>query len=139
MACTTIAGQIPTIGLYSQFPEATFAQTGGLLQVDHGSLEFLLENGVRAATGAGIIDPTDTVGLFYDEDPAAESLQATFARVAGELGLQARPAAGVPEGLFGTTAAVVEGLFSDAGGSLFDPDESAFAAATAAIGPELGA
>lgn len=138
IGCTTLAGQIPTIALYAQFPEDMFAQTGGLLKVDHGSLEFLLENGVRAAVATGRIDETDAVALLYDEVPAADSLQATFARTAEDLGLRTGAAVVVPEGLFGTTAALVEGLLVEAGGDLFDADEGAFAAAAAALGPEFG-
>ena len=138
VGCTTLAGQIPTIGLYAQFPEAFFAQTGQLLRVDHGSLEFLLDNGVRTAVNAGTLSSADTVGLLYSDDDAGPSIQATFNRVSGDLGLRTGASVGVPTTLFGTAVVVVEEQFRDLGGQLFHPDDTVFADALAALAPELG-
>ena len=76
--CTTMAAQIPSIGLFSQFPEAAFAEAGGQLLVDHGSHEFLLDNELRTAVHAGVLGSDDAIGLLYSEDDTAPSMQATF-------------------------------------------------------------
>lgn len=136
--CTTIAAQIPTIGLYSQFPEALFDQADGLLLVDHGSLEFLLENGLRTATGAGVLDRGDRVGLLYSDDVSAASLQAAFAQVAADLALDVTASADVPADLFGTAVVVIEERFRSLGGRLFGPDDAAFADAALALPPDMG-
>ncbi len=135
--CATIAGQIPTIGLYSQFPEVFFDQTGGLLRVDHGALEFLLDNGLRSAARSGLFDTADSVGLLYTEDETAPSLQATFAQAADALGLQVATSIGVPPDLSGTIVNITVQQFGALGGNLFDSDEVAFAQATAVLPPDL--
>ena len=136
--CLTLAGQIPTVGLYAQFPEAFFDQTAGLLLVDHGSDEFLLDNGLRTAVRAGVLGPDDSIGLLYATDGAAASLQATFEQVSGDLGLQVTAAAGVPTELYGTAVVVIEEQFRGAGGRLFDPDGTVFAEAVGEMRPEFG-
>ena len=136
--CTTVAAQIPTIGLYAQFPEAFFNQTGDLLLVDHGSLEFLLDNGLRTAANADVLSTADSVGLLYSDDDSAASIQATFAEVSGDLGLQVTTSAGVPAGLFGTAVVIIEQQFRNAGGELFHPDGTVFVDAVLALPPELG-
>ena len=136
--CTTIAAQIPTIGLYAQFPEAFFNQTGDLLLVDHGSLEFLLDNGLRTAAEAGLLSGVDSIGLLYTDDETAPSLQATFARASTDLGLQVATSVGVPTGLHGTAVVVVEEQFRNAGGELFHPDGTVFVDSLLALPPEPG-
>ncbi|GEM_PF-2284967 len=136
--CGTIAAQIPTIGLYSQFPESLFDAAGGLLLVDHGSLEFLLDNGLRTAVDAGVLTGADGVGLLYSADAAAESLQATFEGASAGLGLQVAASAAVPETLYGTAVVVIEEQFREAGGQLFHPDDTVFAGAVGALPPEFG-
>ena len=136
--CTTIAAQIPTIGLYAQFPEAFFNQTGDLLLVDHGSLEFLLDNGLRTAANAGVLSSADSVGLLYSDDDSAASIQATFAEVSGDLELQVTTSMGVPAGLYGTAVVVIEEQFRNAGGEVFHPDGTVFVDAVVALPPELG-
>ncbi|MDE0652024.1 MAG: hypothetical protein OXI26_00020 [bacterium] len=136
--CLTLAGQIPTVGLYAQFPEAFFAQTAGLLVVDHGSEEFLLDNGLRTAVNAGVLGSDDGIGLLYAEDATAASMQATFEHVSGDLGLNVVTSAGVPAALYGTAVVVIEEQFRAAGGRLFHPDDSVFAGAVGAMPPELG-
>ena len=136
--CLTLAGQIPTVGLYAQFPEAFFDQTAGLLVVDHGSEEFLLDNGLRTAVRAGVLGPEDSIGLLYAQDGAAASLQATFEQVSGDLGLQVATAAGVPSELYGTAVVIVEEQFRGAGGRLFHPDGTVFADAVGGMPPEFG-
>ncbi len=138
VGCTTLAAGIPTIGLYSQFPEAFFDQAGGLLLVDHGSLEFLLDNGVRAAADAGVLQRGDRVGLLHSDDDSAASLQATLAHVAADRGLDVVASEGVPADLFGTAVVVIEERFRSLGGRLFGPDEAMFADAVLALPPELG-
>ena len=136
--CTTLAAGIPTIGLYSQFPEAFFDLAGGLLLVDHGSLEFLLDNGMRTAADSGVLAGGDRVGLLYSDDDSAASLQATFERVAADLGLDAVAAEGVPVDLFGTAMVVTEERFRSLGGQLFGPDEAMFADVVGALPPDVG-
>ena len=136
--CTTVAGQIPTIGLYSQFPQSLFDATGGLLLVDHGSLEFLLDNGLRTAVNAGVLTSADGVGLLYSDDAAAESLQATFERASAGLGLQVATSAAVPTALYGTAVVLVEEQFRGGGGELFHPDGTVFVDAVLAMPPEFG-
>ena len=135
--CTTLAGQIPTVGLYTQFPEAFFGQTAGLLVVDHASLEFLLDNGLRTAVDAGVLTSTDSVGLLYSDDDAAASLQATFGQASADLGLQVATSAAVPAELYGTAVVVIEEQFRELGGQLFIPDAAAFDGAVSALPPEL--
>ena len=136
--CTTVAAQIPTIGLYAQFPEALFNQTGDLLLVDHGSLEFLLDNGLRTAAAAGVLSRADSVGLLYSDDDSAPSQQATFAQVSADLGLQVATSVGTPAGLSGTAVVVVEGQFRNAGGDLFHPDGAVFVDSMQGFPPEIG-
>ena len=136
--CTTIAGQIPTIGLYSQFPETFFSQTGDLLLVDHGSLEFLLDNGLRTAAEAGLLSGADSIGLLYTDDETAPSLQATFTQASTDLGLQVATSAGVPTEMFGTAVTVIEQQFRGAGGDLFHPDGTVFVDAVLGFPPEIG-
>ncbi len=139
VGCTTLAGQIPTVGLYAQFPEAFFDQTAGLLVVDHASLEYLLDNGLRTAAGAGVLGTNDSVGLLYSADDAAASLQATFEHASADLGLQVAASAPVPTEFFGTAVVVIEEQFRAAGGELFHPDEPVFADAVQGFPPEIGA
>ena len=136
--CTTIAGQIPTIGLYSQFPETFFSQTGDLLRVDHGSLEFLLDNGLRTAAEAGLLSGADSIGLLYTNNETAPSLQATFAQASSDLSLQVATSAGVPTEMFGTAVTVIEQQFRGAGGDLFHPDGTVFVDAVLGFPPEIG-
>lgn len=136
--CLTLAGQIPTVGLYAQFPEAFFGQTAGLLVVDHASLEFLLDNGLRTAVNAGVLGRNDSLGLLYSEDGSAQSLQETFTQVSEDLGLQVTATAGVPVGLYGTAAVVIEEQFRELGGDIFDTDAAAFDEAVLVLPPDLG-
>ena len=136
--CTTLAAQIPTIGLYSQFSEAFFDQSGGLLHVDHGSLEFLAEHAVRTAASSGLLGGGDRIGLLYSDDASAASLQSTFARVFADLGLDVAATAGVPADLFGTAVVVLEELHRGLGGDLFGHDGATFADSLAALPPEVG-
>jgi hypothetical protein len=135
--CATIAARVPTIALFSQFPEALFDATGGLLLVDHGSLEFLLDNGVRTAAGAGVITSADSVGLLYPEDATAPALLETFEAASAEVGLRVTTAAGVPSDLAGTVITVLSQQFSDVGGELFHPDEAVFDQAMQALPPDI--
>lgn len=136
--CTTLAGQIPTVGLYSQLPEAFMGDAGGLLFLDNGSWEFLLDVSVRNAARAGVLTAEDRVALFYNDDAAAAPIQATMAAVADDLALDVSVAAGVPEGLFGTLAVVVAEQFHTAGGELFDSSPGRFAESLSAMPPEFG-
>ena len=136
--CSTVAAQIPTIGLYSQFSEAFFAQAGDQMIVDHGSYEFLLDNGVRTGANAGVLAATDSIGLLYSDDDTAQSIQTTFSRATDEAGLQVVASAGVPSDLQGTAVVLVEEQFHEAGGELFHPDGAVFANAVQALPPEFG-
>lgn len=138
VGCTTVAGQIPTIGLYAQFPEAFFGQIGELLFVDHASLEFLLDNGLRTAVNAGVLGTNDSIGLLYSDDDSAASLQATLMQVSADLDLQVAVSTGVPSGLSGTAVVVVEEQFRNAGGELFHPDGTVFVEAALALPAEFG-
>ena len=135
--CATVAAQIPTIGLYSQFPEAFFDEIGELLLVDHGALEFLLDNGLRSAVSSGLLSAADNVGLLYTDDETAPSLQATFAQASDALGLQVATSASVSPDLSGTFVNIAEQQFSDLGGELFHPDAEVFAEVAVALPPEL--
>ena len=135
--CATVAARIPTVGLYSQFPEALFDATGGLLLVDHGSFEFLLDNGVRTAAGAGVITSADSVGLLYTDDATAPGLRETFAAASADLGLQVAAEVGVPSELAGTVVTVLSQQFTDIGGELFHPDEAVFGQAVQALPPDI--
>lgn len=137
LGCATLAAQIPTLGLYAQFPNATFAQTGGLLRVDHGAREFLLENGIEAAFEAGALTTADQVGLFYVEDDNAASERAVFDSTSTRLGLQVAASAGVAPDLSGTAVLVLEQQFRELGGEIFDADMGAFEQALAALPPEI--
>ena len=136
--CTTVAAGIPTIGLFSQFPAVVFAQAEGRMLVDHGSLEFLLDNGLRTGAGAGVIGPDDAIGLLYSDDESAPSVQATFDAATGELDLHVVATSGVPADLEGTPVVVIEERFRSSGGLVFDPDEAAFERAVPAMPPEFG-
>lgn len=159
LGCATLGAQIPTMGLYSQFPAATFAEAGGLLRVDHGSLEFLLENGIEAAHRAGVLTDADSIGLLYQAADVAAADHAegghifshahadgddapppvvTFDATSERLGLQVAGIAGSPAELAGTAALVVEQQFRELGGEIFDADEAAFEDALAAMPPEVG-
>ncbi|MCY3561461.1 MAG: hypothetical protein OXH20_09885 [bacterium] len=137
IGCSTLAGQIPTIGLYSAFPADLFTQASGLLFADHGSLEFLLYNGVLAAEAAGTLNGA-VVGLVHSGDDSAASIRTTMALASEETGIEPVAAVGVPEGLYGTAVVVVEEQFRAIGGELFHPDEAAFAQAAAQLPPGLG-
>ncbi len=136
--CTTLAAQIPTIGLYSQLPEAFFDQSAGLLLVDHGSLEFLAENGLQAAARAGLLGRDDRVGLLYDDDGTESPLPTTLAQAAAGLGLDVALSAGVPADLVGTLVVVLEEQHRSLGGDLFGTDGDAFVDSLAALPPEAG-
>ena len=135
--CATIAARVPTIGLYSQFPEALFDTTGGLLLVDHGSLEFLLDNGVRTAAGAGVITNADSVALLYTDDATAPGLRDTFAAASTDAGLRVTAEVGVPSELAGTVVTILSQQFTDIGGELFHPDEAVFGQAVQALPPDI--
>ena len=162
LGCATLGAQVPTIGLYAQFPASTFAEAGGLLRADHGSLEFLLENGVEAAFRAGVLTRDDAVGLLYQAtdvagadhevddhlfqrahavgeqgDQAAPEV-VTFEAISGRLGLQVAGTAGAPADFSGTAALVVEQQFREIGGEIFDRDAAAFEQAVAAMPAEFG-
>lgn len=137
LGCATLGAQIPTLGLYAQFPKATFAQTAGLLRVDHGATEFLLENGMEAAFESGVLTAADQVGLLYLDSDNASSERAAFDATSARLGLQVADSAGVPPDFSGTAVLVLEQRFRDVGGEIFDPDAGAFDRALAATPVEV--
>lgn len=161
LGCATLAAQIPTVGLYAQFPNATFAQAGGLLRVDHGADEFLLENGMGAAFAAGILTTADSVALLHRaaeamsegmemahemgeaqafgghmHDPDAPDIS-VFDAVSRRLGLQVAGWAGVQLDFSGTGVLVVEQQFRELGGDIFDPDPASFDRAVASMPPDV--
>ncbi len=163
--CATLGAQIPSIGLYAQFPEATFAQAGGLLRVDHGAIEFLVENGLEAAVAAGVITTADRVALLHQSaEAAAEGMEmememghdmgdaqmfgghmhdpgalgvAAFDMTSQRLGLQVAGWAGALSEFSGTGVLVIGQQFRDSGGDLFDPDQASFEQAVASMPPEI--
>ncbi|MXV90674.1 MAG: hypothetical protein F4004_08360 [Acidimicrobiia bacterium] len=137
LGCATLGAQIPTVGLYAQFPNATFAQAGGLLRVDHGAREFLLENGMEAAFEAGALTTADSVGLFYLEGDNVASERAVFDSTSARLGLQVAASAGVPPDFSGTGVLVLEQQFRQLGGEIFDPDMGAFDQSLATLPPDI--
>lgn len=164
LQCATLGAQIPSIGLYAQFPEEMFAQTGGLLRVDHGSVEFLLENGMEAALAAGVLTTADSVVLLHQASPTAdpgmemshdmgdmgEGLAfgghmhdpdalgvAMFDETSRRLGLQVAGWVGVVSDFSGTGVLVIEQQFRDLGGDIFDPDEASFEQAVATMPPDV--
>ena len=139
LACATLGARIPTIGLYSQFPSATFDQAGGLLLVDHGSSEFLLANGMDIAFRAGVLTTEDSVGLLYLGGVTAAAERATFDATSARLGLQVATSAGVLPHFSETSVLVAEQLFRELGGEVFDPNVAAFDEALLAFPPDLGA
>ena len=138
LQCATLGAQIPSIGLYAQFPSATFDQAGGLLRVDHGAVEYLLDNGMDVAFRAGVLTAADIVGLLYQEGDNSASERATFDAASARLGLQVAATAGVPSDFSGTPVLVIEQQFRDLGGKIFDPDVAAFEQAVSEMPPELG-
>lgn len=167
LQCATLGAQIPSIGLYAQFPEATFAQAGGLLRVDHGAIEFLVENGLEAAVAAGVITTADRVALLHQSAEAAgEGMEmemememghdmgdaqmfgghmhdpnalgvAAFDMTSQRLGLQVAGWAGALTEFSGTGVLVIGQQFRDIGGDLFDPDQESFEQAAASMPPEI--
>ncbi len=167
LGCTTVAAQVPTIGLYAQFPEATFAQAGGLLRVDHGSVEFLVESGMAGAAAAGVLTAADRVALLHQAAEAevegmadVEGMEmahdmgdaqmfgghmhdpnapgvATFDAMSRRLGLHVAGWAGVMAEFSGTGVLVIEQTFRDLGGDIFDPEQESFESAAASMPPEL--
>ena len=134
--CATIPAQIPTLGVYSQFPEATFEAAGGLLFADHGAVEFLLANSMDAAYTAGHLTGSDRIGLIYSDDDGAEASIAVAEDEAGRLGLPITGMAGVPAALEETIMLVYLQSFADAGGDVFDTDERRFEQAVGAFPAE---
>ena len=164
LQCATLGAQIPSIGLYAQFPEATFAQAGGLLRVDHGAVEFLLENGMEGAFAAGVLTTADSVvlvhqalaapaageemsemphdmgdsqafgGYMHDHDAVGVEV---FEATSQRLGLQIAGWVAVQPDFSGTGVLIVEQQFRDLGGEIFDPDVAAFEQAVTAMPPEL--
>lgn len=136
--CTTIPAEIPTVGLYTQFSETVFAAAGGRLHVDHGSTEFLLENGLRTAASTGVLGPDETIGLLHSGDESAQAMESILARTANDLNREVAATAAVPAVLEDAAAAVTEERFHAVGGRLFHPDEGAFENAVLAMRSEAG-
>ena len=137
LQCGTLGAQLPTIGLYAQFPDAIFAEAGELLRVDHGAVEFLLQNAMGTAFEAGALAADEAVGLLYQEGASAASEQATFEATSGLLGLQVAATLGVPPEFSGTPVLVIEQMFREAGGEILDPDTASFEQALEAMPPDL--
>lgn len=138
--CGTIADQIPTLGIYSQFPEAVFESAGGRLFADHGAVEFLVANSMDAAFTAGNLTASDRLGLLYSQQPVAEAdgeageqaedqpnpVLAVAEAEAARLGVPITSAVGVPAALEGTLMLIYLQNFAEAGGDIFDADEQRF-------------
>ena len=134
--CATITSEIPTLGIYSQFPEATFASAGGRLFADHGAVEFLVANSMDAAFTAGHLTRSDRLGLLYTHLPVSEDDEQADDQInpvvevaeaeAARLGLPITGAAGVPATLEEPLMLVYLQLLADEGGDIFDPDEQRF-------------
>ena len=163
LQCATLGAGIPSIGLYAQFSEDTFAATGGLLRVDHGSVEYLLANSMEAAASAGVLTTDDRVVLLHqavevDEGAATDDAQApgehghvfgshvhtadipgvaTFNATSERLALDVVGWVGVQLDFSGTAVLVVEQQFRNLGGEIFDPDQASFDQAAAAMPPEF--
>ncbi len=161
LQCATLGARIPSIGLYAQFPEATFAQAGGLLRVDHGAVEFLLENGMEAAFAAGVLTSADSVALLHQAQPAADPGTemshgmgesqafgghahdpnapgvAVFDAMSQRLGLQVAGWVGVLPDFSATGVLVIAQQFREVGGDIFDPDAASFEQAVASMPPNF--
>lgn len=63
--CAVRGAGIPVIGLFSEYPADALADAGGLLRVDHGSVEFLVANAVESAAAAGVLTSADRLVLLH--------------------------------------------------------------------------
>ena len=134
--CATLLAQIPTIGFYAQHPRAAFAQAGGLLWVDHGSVEFLLDNMMATAFSTGALTGDDRAALLYRAGDDTGSARVTFDAAARRIGLREATSAAVPVDYSGIPVLVLEQQFREVGGEIFDPDEASFERALVAMSPE---
>ena len=91
LQCATIGAQIPTIGLYTSPPAATFELTGDRLFVDDGSVERLLATSLDLGLSSGVIDARDRFGLLHGTPDMPASVA-----VLNSFGLEMSAAAHVP-------------------------------------------
>ncbi|MDE0651693.1 MAG: hypothetical protein OXI12_15275 [Gammaproteobacteria bacterium] len=65
LQCATIGARIPTIGLFTSPPTATFELTGDRLFVDDGTSDYLLSASLDLALASGVIGADDVIGLAH--------------------------------------------------------------------------
>ena len=74
LQCATIGARIPTMGLFTSPPAATFELTGDRLFVDDGAADYLLSASLDLALASGMIGADDVIGLAHGGPGMASSV-----------------------------------------------------------------
>ena len=120
LECVTIASGVPTLGIYTSLPAASFVAAEGRLFADWGSTAHLASSGLFAALQSGFVSTGDNIGLLYEEGAKGAAALKAVREAAGRLGMQVVAEAAVPAE-FGA----LELLAAERQARLLQPDLSA--------------